>query len=190
MPRSRQTQFPPLTISRSALLRGGRDDTFRNVIQDLVDFSFRLAEIRETLAQQAGLTPPQYRVMMELARRSQLKPAVGEIAEALNVSLPFITTETRRLAAAGLIKKIGNAKDRRRVDLSLTDKGKAVIEMLAPMQRAVNDALFSEFNAADMKALGRFAHALLAASPEGLAQARRPAPKPRPHKAAAKPSLK
>jgi hypothetical protein len=57
-PPSRQPQFPPLTISRAALLEGGRDDTFRNVIQDLVDFSFRLAQIRERLAGQAGFTPP------------------------------------------------------------------------------------------------------------------------------------
>jgi hypothetical protein len=42
----------------------------------------------------------------------------------------------------------------------------------------------------DMKARGRFAHALLAASAEGLAQARKPATKPRPHKAATKPRSK
>src|SRR6187402_2193259 len=119
MPPKRQSQFPPLTISRPALLKGGRD-----VIQNLVDFSFGLAQIRETLARQAGLTPPQYRLLMELARWAQTKRTVGEIAEALNVSLPFITTETRRLAAAGLIRKISNAEDRRRVDLSLTEKGK------------------------------------------------------------------
>jgi DNA-binding MarR family transcriptional regulator len=164
------------------LLRGGRDDAFRDVIQDMVDFSSRLSQIRETLARQVGLTPPQYRLLMELARRSQSRPTVGEVAEALNVTLPFITTETRRLAAAGMLKKTGNAKDRRRVDLALTDKGKAVIEALAPMQRAVNDALFREFGASDLKALGRFARALLAASPEGLAQAQRAAQKTSPHK--------
>jgi len=49
-----------------------------------------------------------------------------------------------------------------------------VIETLAPMQRAVNDTLFKEFSGADMKALGRFARALLDASQEGLAQAKRP----------------
>ena len=180
MPPSRQPKFPPLTVSRPALLQGGRDDAFRDVIQDLVDFSSRLAQIRETLARQVGLSPPQYRLLMELAHWSQTKPTVGEIAEALNVSLPFITTETRRLASAGLVRKIGNAKDRRRVDLSLTEKGKAVIETLAPMQRAVNDTLFKEFSGADMKALGRFARALLDASQEGLAQAKRPVQKPRP----------
>src|SRR5260221_1735555 len=97
MPPSRQPKFPPLTVSRAALLQGGRDDAFRDVIQDLVDFSSRLAQIRETLARQVGLSPPQYRLLMELAHWSQTKPTVGEIAEALNVSLPFITTETRRL---------------------------------------------------------------------------------------------
>jgi DNA-binding MarR family transcriptional regulator len=112
--------------------------------------------------------------------KSATAGAWAEIAEALNVSLPFITTETRRLAAAGLVRKIGNAKDRRRVDLSLTDKGKAVIETLAPMRRAVNDTLFKEFIGVDMKALGRFARALLDASQEGLAQAKRPVQKPRP----------
>jgi DNA-binding MarR family transcriptional regulator len=187
MPPSRQPMFPPLTVARAALLQGGRDDAFREVIQDLVDFSFRLAQIRETLARQVGLTPPQYRLLMELAHRSQTKPTVGEIAEALNVSLPFITTETRRLAAAGLVRKIGNAKDRRRVDLSLTDKGNAVIEALAPMQRAVNDTLFKEFSGADMKALGRFARALLDASQEGLAQAKRPVQKPRSQRSRLKP---
>jgi len=76
-------------VSRAALLQGGRDDAFRDVIQDLVDFSSRLAQIRETLARQVGLSPPQYRLLMELAHWSQTKPTVGEIAEALNVSLPL-----------------------------------------------------------------------------------------------------
>jgi DNA-binding MarR family transcriptional regulator len=187
MPLPRQPIFPPLTVSRAALLQGGSDDAFREVIQDLVDYSFRLAQIRETLARQVGLTPPQYRLLMELAHWSQSKPTVGEIAEALNVSLPFITTETRRLAAAGLVRKIGNAEDRRRVDLSLTDKGSAVIETLAPMQRAVNDTLFKEFSGADMKALGRFARALLDASQEGLALAKRPVQKPRSQRSRLKP---
>src|SRR5712675_755109 len=126
MPPSRQPKFPPLTVSRAALLQGGRDDAFRDVIQDLVDFSSRLAQIRETLARQVGLSPPQYRLLMELAHWSQTKPTVGEIAE------------------------------------------------------AVNDTLFKEFSGADMKALGRFARALLDASQEGLAQAKRPVQKPRP----------
>ena len=182
MPPSRQTQFPPLTVSRSALLHRGRDDTFRDVIQTLVDFSSRLSRIRETLAQQAGLSPPQYRLLMELARRKQSRPTVSEVAAALDVSLPFVTTETRRLEKAGLLKKTGNAEDRRRVDLALTDKGKGIIEALAPMQRAVNDTLFREFSGSDMKALGRFARALLSASLEGLAQAQQPTQESRPHK--------
>jgi len=114
MPTKHQLQFPPLAISCAALVKSGRDNTVRNVIQDLVDFSFRLAEIRETLARQAGL-----------------------------------------------IERIGNAKDRRRLDLSPADKRKAAIEIAAPRHRAASDTPCSKFDTFDMRALGRFAQASL-----------------------------
>ena len=174
MKRSEVQSFPPLTATRPAMLRGGRDDDFRRVIQDLVDFSSRLSQIRETLARQVGISPPQYKLLMELAHWSKSKPAVSDLAMSLGVTLPFVTTETSRLETAGLVRKSTNSTDKRRVDLALTEKGKKIIGALAPAQRAVNDTLFREFSAGDMKTIGRFARALLAASADGLVLAGRP----------------
>jgi len=176
MPAPRHNAFPPLTISRRELLSDGGDDAFREVIGDLVDYAMRLARVRELLARQAGLTPPQYKLLMELAHWRETRPTISEIAAALHVTLPFITTETNRMVDAGLLKKTNNTDDRRRVHLALTEKGRAVIRTLAPHQSAVNDALFREIGAADMKALGRLARKLLAGSDEGLALAAKAPP--------------
>lgn len=185
-PRTRNGRFPPLTISRAELLVGGRDRDFRAVVRDLVEFAARLQEIREALARGVGLAPPQYKIVMALAQREGQAATVSEMAEELRVTVPFVVTETRRLVSAGLLRKQADTDDRRRVNLTLTGQGRAIVRWLAPLQRSVNDVLFANLTARDLKALGKLARNLLDGCDAGLAIAKA-SPKPERKRAAKRP---
>ncbi len=179
MTRSSKTSYrPPLTTSREALLVNGSDDKFRAVVDDLVAFAGKLQQIREAIARHMNLTPPQYNILMALAHAGRPGMTVSEMAQQLRVSAPFIVTETRRLDDAGLLRKQADEEDRRRVNLILTDKGMAALVAISPLQRDVNDVLFSSLDQRDFEALGKLAKGLLGSCESGLTTARAPRPRP------------
>jgi MarR family transcriptional regulator, organic hydroperoxide resistance regulator len=163
--------FPPLTTSRPALLTdNGGDENFRGLVGNLIDFAAQLQTIREALARQMGVTPPQYNILMTLAHhRAAL--SIGDMANLLRVSVPFIVTETRRLGVSGFLKKRPDLEDRRRVYLELTGKGRAAIVRIAPLQRRVNDALFGSLSARGFASLAKLTDGLLASCDAALAEA-------------------
>lgn len=166
------TLFPPLTVSRDVLLSGGRDDKFRDLVNDMIDFAARLQSIRESLARRMGVTPPQYNILMALAHhRGDDKVTVTDLAGRLRVSVPFIVTETRRLGEAGLLRRAPDLNDRRRVYLELTAEGRAAIVAIAPAQRRVNDELFSSLTRKNLKTLHDITSGLLASCDAAYAEA-------------------
>ncbi len=54
----------------------------------------------------------------------------------------FVTTVTRKLQSLGLIQKKQTNIDRRKISLTLTDKGARLLRDLAPFQREINDVEF------------------------------------------------
>lgn len=150
----------PLTTSRPALLLDNSDRDFREMVRDLVAFSERLQEIRVAIARAMQLTPPQYNILMSLAQIDEAV-TVGDLAERLRVSVPFIVTETRRLEALGLLEKRADLEDRRRVHLVLTDRASAALREVAPLQVRVNDVLFETLRAREMQSLKRLTRGLL-----------------------------
>ncbi len=56
------------------------------------------------------------------------RPNFSQIAEALNFSKPAISVLVRKLAQLGLIEKIQSEEDRRVYYVSVTPKGKSIIE--------------------------------------------------------------
>lgn len=67
---------------------------------------------------------------------------VNTIAKHLHLSGAFVTIETGKLAKLGYVEKLSNPNDRRRVMMSVTASGRALLGKLAPIQRDVNDVLF------------------------------------------------
>jgi len=166
-PRRQRDAAPalPATASRQALLEGGNDDRFRQLVYDLLTISVRMEGVREHLARRLGVSGPQYSILMAIARlQGPHGVRVGNVAKALHVTSAFIATETGRLARLGLVSKSPNPKDRRGILLALTTRGQTALLKLGPEIRAVNDDFFKPLDRAAFQALAAAAAALVESS--------------------------
>ncbi|MGW4327838.1 MarR family winged helix-turn-helix transcriptional regulator [Nocardia sp. NPDC004573] len=71
-----------------------------------------------------GLTYPQYLVMLALWERDER--SVGDVCQALDLDSGTLSPLLKRLEAAGLLERRRSAADERRVDIRLTDRGRAL----------------------------------------------------------------
>ncbi|MFW6061078.1 MAG: MarR family winged helix-turn-helix transcriptional regulator [Phycisphaeraceae bacterium] len=142
--RTRQSTLPaPLTVSREALLKDGKDDVFRDLVHGLLAFTARLHAIRDGYARLIGLTGMQYTILISIAHlQARGEVGVSTIASHLHISGAFVTAETNKLVERALVEKRRGSTDRRRVSLHVTPAGRALLARLAPSQRQVNDTLF------------------------------------------------
>ena len=160
----------PLTASRQELLRDGSDAAFRLLVHRLLGFGALLETIRSGFAEMIGLTGIQYTCLISV-RHLQDDRGVGvkRLAEHLSLSGAFVTIETGKLVRQGLLSKRANPEDKRRVLLSVTEKGQGLLAELAPVQRDVNDALFASLSAADADRLSALMSDLLSDARQALA---------------------
>jgi len=141
-----------MTISRPELQVDGSDQEFRAFVHALLAFAARLEAVRSGFAALLGLTGIQYTVLIavnHLEHRGEV--SVGMIAGHLHVSGAFVTSETGKLLRLGFLTKRVDSKDRRRVCLSVTRKGRDLLKTLAPTQVKVNDVLFEFLDASQFR---------------------------------------
>ncbi len=151
----------PLTVSRVALLEEGSDARFRQLIHRLLAYASTLEAIRAGLGGMIGLTGIQFTMLISIAHQ-QRDTGVGvkEVADHLNCSGAFVTIETGKLCALGLVEKRQNAGDKRRVLLTVTTRGRELLSGLAPAQRQVNDTLFASLDQASFEHMCKYAEDL------------------------------
>ena len=166
----------PPTVSAPALLPGGTDARFRQLVYDLFTVSVRMGAVRDALARDLGVTGPQYSILMAVARLAGAAGAggvpVGRVADQLHVTGAFVTVETGKLVRKGLVRKAPNPKDGRSVLLRLSERGAERLERLAPKVSAVNDRFFGGLDRGDFETLARAASALVRRSDDAVEIAR------------------
>ena len=143
-----------LTISRPELQVQGSDQEFRALVHGMLAFAARLEAVRSGFGSIIGLTGIQYTILISVAHlEEQGGVSVNTISAHLRVSGPFITIETNKLLGVGLLTKRQDVKDRRRVCLRVTRKGRDLLGKLAPIQVQVNDILFGFLDATQFRQL-------------------------------------
>ena len=162
--------YAPPTVSRSALLVDGSDQTCRRLIYNLLTVAARMEECRDAVATRCGVSGPQYSILMAIARQ-QGENGVGatSIARLLHVTPAFIASETRKLMANGLVEKRRNPVDRRGVLLSVSATGRALVQRYAGTIRRMNDTLFGQQTAEEFRALATMVEVLVETSAETAA---------------------
>ncbi|MEC1598929.1 MarR family transcriptional regulator MdtR [Bacillus spizizenii] len=91
-------------------------------------------EMLESMEKQ-GVTPAQLFVLASLKKHSSLK--ISEIAERMEVKPSAVTLMADRLEQKNLIARTHNTKDRRVIDLSLTDEGDRKFEEVLAGRKAI-----------------------------------------------------
>lgn len=91
----------------------------------------RLARVAEQTCQGAGVSLPQYRLLVSVSGRAQ---RASELATSVGVSRPTLTSLVDGLEQGGLLKRVPVPGDRRGIRLELTDAGR---EATARTERAL-----------------------------------------------------
>lgn len=105
--------------------------------ETLADFRHALARFlgfSEAAAEAAGLTPRQYQALLALrAHRGPM--TVGEVAERLQIHHHSAVGLVDRLEGLGLARRVSDPRDRRRVHVTPTARGRAQVARLAAIHR-------------------------------------------------------
>lgn len=146
-----------LTVSRKELLANGDDAMFRRVVHDALGFGARLQEIRDRFGEIIGLSGPAYSVLIAIEHLGEAEDVgVSRVSEHLHLSGAFVTIEVGKLVRKGLVDKRASERDRRRVVLTVTQLGRALLDELSPPQRSINDAIFDHFSRSEFREFARF----------------------------------
>ena len=141
---SKKIRRLPLSTTRSALLSGKSDDSFRELLYNLFTISNRLEQVRRHLGARIGLSGPQYNLMMAVAQlQGSTGVSVGRVADYLHVSGTFVTAETGKLARNGYINKRLDHDDMRVSRLVIGEKGWTALGALFPELPQINDLFFA-----------------------------------------------
>ncbi len=88
----------------------------------LYSASLAMTKLYKPLLDELGLTYPQYLVMLALWEEDG--PTVSRLGERLSLDSGTLTPLLKRLEAAGLVARIRDAQDERRVHVALTAAGR------------------------------------------------------------------
>jgi DNA-binding MarR family transcriptional regulator len=100
----------------------------------------RLARVAEQTCQSTGISLPQYRLLVSAAEGPQ---RASELAAAVGVSRPTLTSLVDGLEQAGLVRRVPVATDRRGIQLELTASGR---EATYRAERALSVRLLTLMN--------------------------------------------
>jgi DNA-binding MarR family transcriptional regulator len=159
-----------LTISRPELLVDGSDQQFRRLVHNLFGFLARHSSVREGHGALIGLAGIEYTMLISIGHLSaDGNVSVKDVADHLHLSGAFTTVITNKLLQKGLIEKAGHPVDKRRLCLSITARGREMLEGLAPVQRQVNDVEFGCLNAKEFTLLVDMVERLVKSSEQAMA---------------------
>jgi len=97
------------------------------------------AVVREytPLLAELGLTYPQYVTMMAMWQEPARARTVGELGELVQMDSGTLTPLLKRLEREGLVTRERDSADERRVNVTLTDAGRALRDRAVSVPRAI-----------------------------------------------------
>ena len=122
----------------------------------LYSASLAMTKLYKPLLDTLGLTYPQYLVMLALWERDGL--TVSELGERLFLDSGTLTPLLKRLESAGLLVRLRDVQDERRVRITLTGQGRALRDGAQPIPHCV--LARTQCTPADIGALTAQLHAL------------------------------
>jgi DNA-binding MarR family transcriptional regulator len=107
--------------------------------------SRRLSQFYDRALAPSGLRATQFAVLSEITRRVDEAPTILDLAEALVMDPSTIGQNLRPLEREGLVTLQADARDRRRRNVAITDKGLACFALAQPLWRAAQEHFEESF---------------------------------------------
>jgi len=109
-----------------------------------------------------GLTSSQCHTVIELAKTGTV--SLAELASALGLDASTLSRMIQGLVIVGLVKRETCGKDRRRVEIGLTEQGRSVVEQIETINNGYMEKVLAEIppehHAALFESLGRLVEAV------------------------------
>ena len=110
----------------------------------------------------ADLTPNQYNVLRILRGSDPARVTCGEIADRMISRDPDVTRLVDRLSRRGMVERVRDRRDRRVVEVAITDKGRQVVRGLDAHVARMPKAMLGHLGARKLEALGRLLEDVIA----------------------------
>lgn len=112
----------------------------RQVCFALYAASRALTDVYRPILDEVGLTYPQYLVLLVLWERPDDAPTVSELGAELRLDSGTLSPLLKRLEGAGLVVRRRSVRDERRVEVGLTEQGRALREQLCDVPLRIAQA--------------------------------------------------
>ncbi|MGW5558618.1 MarR family winged helix-turn-helix transcriptional regulator [Micromonospora sp. NPDC003944] len=112
----------------------------RQVCFALYAASRALTDVYRPILDEVGLTYPQYLALLVLWERPDDAPTVSELGAELRLDSGTLSPLLKRLEGAGLVVRRRSARDERRVEVGLTEQGRALREQLCDVPLRIAQA--------------------------------------------------
>ena len=123
--------------------------TFRYTLRKFLGFS-------EDAATKAGISTQQYQVLLAIEGfPGRNWVSMGELAKQMRIAHHSAVGMVDRMQALGLVKRVASEHDRRRVQVSVTRKGRSILEKLYRIHRAELRSVGPQLTALLQKAASR-----------------------------------
>lgn len=138
--------------------RRARDEGTLFVLEDFMPFQLAVvanrvsAAIARIIERETGLQIPEWRMMVTLANHAPC--SAQEVAERTAMDPARVSRAQQRLIDLQLATGTTDARDRRRVVLELTERGRGVVQRMVPEALTTEARLMASLDPSERKALG------------------------------------
>jgi DNA-binding MarR family transcriptional regulator len=155
---------------RSERVARATEPDLRRLTGCLHSLSSRHHELIQGYAARAGIACMQFTILTTIRHLA----AGGDvflvtIADHLRLTSAGVTKAIQHLTELGLVEKTGDRDDRRRARLTVTRRGCALLDSLAPMQSKVNDVWLDCMNESELSIFLDLAERFIKSSDRALA---------------------
>jgi DNA-binding MarR family transcriptional regulator len=125
----------------------------KKVMYQIISAAIKHRKIVDYLLQDTGVYSAQHQILMELSRNQFASQK--EIADKMNVSSATIAVSLKKLEKGGYISKEIDDADNRLNQITLTDKGKYVVEQSRKIFKSTDLRVFDGFDQKELEELSR-----------------------------------
>ena len=147
---------------RDVARRAGRDRDRSRVAVAVLKADSRVGQVLERALAHAGLTLPQFNVLMELAATPEGALPLHELNRRLVSTPPNTSWLSNKMAQAGLVAKSKDGRDSRVVVLAITEDGWTALEAGLNVVSAAERHLLGGYTREELRSLARLLGRLVA----------------------------